>query len=71
MSSSSTPVLARMDERVGELRSRFADFVRVFVKSERFTGPSWYFHRKTLETLLGHAPRSFDAFVGEMVAPRS
>jgi uncharacterized protein YbjT (DUF2867 family) len=26
---------------------------------------------KTLETLLGHAPRSFDTFVGEMVAPRS
>ena len=25
----------------------------------------------TLGTLLGHAPRSFDAFVGEMVAPRS
>jgi hypothetical protein len=26
---------------------------------------------KTLEALLGHAPRTFDAFVGEMVAPRS
>jgi uncharacterized protein YbjT (DUF2867 family) len=25
---------------------------------------------KTLETLLGHAPRRFDAFVGEMVASR-
>lgn len=26
---------------------------------------------RTLETLLGHAPRTFDAFVREMVAPRS
>lgn len=26
---------------------------------------------KTLEALLGHAPRSFDTFVGEMFAPRS
>jgi hypothetical protein len=43
-----------MDERVGELRVRFADFVRVFVKSERFTGPSWYFHRKALARRAAH-----------------
>ena len=42
---SSTAVLQRMDQRVGKLTDRFDEYVRVFGTSERFTGPSGYFHR--------------------------
>ena len=51
---SSSRVLTRMDTRVGELRAGFEGFVRTFVNSERFTGPSWYFHRKTLRIRAEH-----------------
>jgi hypothetical protein len=37
-----------MDHRVRKLADGFDDYVRVFGASERFTGPSGYFHRKTL-----------------------
>jgi hypothetical protein len=45
---SSKTVLERMDQGVGELISGFEGYVKVFSESERFTGPSGYFHRKTL-----------------------
>lgn len=37
-----------MDKRVSELLAGFEGFVRMFGASERFTGPSWYFHRQAL-----------------------
>ncbi len=52
--ASSQAVLARMDERVAELSTGFENFVRVFAESERFTGPSWYFHWKTLRRRAEH-----------------
>jgi hypothetical protein len=45
---SSKAVLERMDQRARKLADVFDDYVRVFGTSERFTGPSGYFHRKTL-----------------------
>ena len=45
---SSTAVLERMDQRAKRLADGFDEYVRVFGTSERFTGPSGYFHRKTL-----------------------
>lgn len=52
--ASSTAVLRRMDERVGKLTERFDEYVRVFGTSERFTGPSGYFHRKALALRAQH-----------------
>lgn len=43
-----------MNERIGELGTGFENYARVFAKSERFTGPSWYFHRKTLRRRAEH-----------------
>jgi hypothetical protein len=43
-----------MDQRVAELRAGLPGFVSVFAKSERFTGPSWYFHRKALARRAQH-----------------
>jgi hypothetical protein len=51
---SSTAVLKRMDQRVGKLTDRFDEYVRVFGASERFTGPSGYFHRKALALRAQH-----------------
>ena len=51
---SSTVVLERMDQRVAKLADGFDEYVRVFGKSERFTGPSGYFHRKTLAQRAQH-----------------
>lgn len=51
---SSTAVLKRMDQRVGKLTDRFDEYVRVFGTSERFTGPSGYFHRKALALRAQH-----------------
>jgi len=47
-------VLARMDDRVSQLTKGFERYVRAFTKSERFTGPSGYFHRKALALRAGH-----------------
>ena len=47
-------VVSRMDERVGELISGFAAHLALFNASEPFAGPSWYFHRKTLDFRAGH-----------------
>lgn len=44
-----------MDVRISELDSGFRRFVDVFGRSERFSGPSWYFHRQTLNRRAGHA----------------
>jgi hypothetical protein len=41
-------VIERMDQRVEKLVNGFEDYVRVFMESERFPGPSAYFYRKTL-----------------------
>jgi hypothetical protein len=51
---SSRAVLERMDQRVAKLTDGFDGYVRVFGKSERFTGPSGYFHRKTLARRAQH-----------------
>ncbi len=51
---SSKAVLERMDQRVEKLEEGFDEYVRVFGKSERFTGPSGYFHRKTLALRAHH-----------------
>ena len=51
---SSKVVLKRMDQRVAELGSGFESYVRAFGEGERFTGPSGYFHRKTLALRAQH-----------------
>jgi hypothetical protein len=45
---SGTRVVARMEKRIAELAANFDACLQTFVKTERFTGPSWYFHQKTL-----------------------
>jgi hypothetical protein len=44
----------RMTERVGELIERFDDYVNLFNQKDLFTGPSVYFHNKTLDVLHQH-----------------
>ena len=46
--------LQRMDKRVDELIRGFSGFVHTFNKRERFTGPTVYFHCRTLERLQAH-----------------
>jgi hypothetical protein len=48
---SSYKVISRMDERVRELSENFQHFVSVFENSEKFSGPSLYFHKKSLACL--------------------
>ena len=43
--------LRRMEKRVEELIDNFGYYVDVFNQSHQFTGPSVYFHIKTLEKL--------------------
>ena len=43
-----------MDKRIADLRIGFEGYVRLFGASERFTGPSWYLHRKTLAIRAQH-----------------
>lgn len=38
----------RMDGRVGQLVSGFDEYIEFFDKSNLFTGPSWYFHLRTM-----------------------
>ena len=73
---SSKTVLDRMDQRISEMDAGFRRFVETFARSERFSGPSWYFHRKTLhrrathgaiESLLGD-DTFFDALYATLTA---
>jgi hypothetical protein len=48
---SSYKVVSRMNERVRELSDNFQHFVSVFQTSEKFSGPSLYFHKKSLACL--------------------
>jgi hypothetical protein len=43
-----------MNARVAELGAGFENFVGVLTRSERFTGPSWYFHRRTVRRRAEH-----------------
>jgi hypothetical protein len=52
-----------MDQRVSELDAGFRRFVDVFGRSERFSGPSWYFHRQTLEQRSKH--ESIESLLGD------
>jgi hypothetical protein len=69
---SSSKVLGRMDRRVAELASGFEKSVRRFGASGRFTGPSWYFHRRTLDRRSKHrsmaSPLADDAFFDALYA---
>lgn len=51
---SSAKVLHRMDTRLAELSSSFVHFVSVFAESEKFSGPSLYFHHRTIDCLRRH-----------------
>ena len=51
---SSANVLSRMDTRLAELSANLNHFVSVFEASEKFSGPSLYFHHKTLNCLRSH-----------------
>lgn len=55
---SSDKVVSRIAVRVNELASDFDKYVKVFAESNRFTGPSWYFHNRTIE--LTTKTRSLD-----------
>ena len=46
--------LRRMQERVDRLIADFGRYVEAFDKANPFTGPSWYFHHKTLAVLRQH-----------------
>jgi hypothetical protein len=48
---SSEKVMLRMDLRVADLSANLEHFVGVFDEAERFSGPSLYFHLKTLGCL--------------------
>src|ERR1700688_2415168 len=41
----------RMENRVGELIKDFAKFVNIFEEKDLFTGPSRYFHLRTIQRL--------------------
>ena len=43
--------IKRMENRIGRLIEGFEDYVELFNQSDLFTGPSVYFHYKTLEKL--------------------
>jgi hypothetical protein len=47
-----------MDSRVTELSANFGHFIGVFAEAERFSGPSLYFHSKTLNCLRGYRTAS-------------
>jgi hypothetical protein len=55
-----TETVQRMDQRVQELIADFGHFVEVFDRARRFSGPSLYFHYRTLERLLNY-PSATDA----------
>lgn len=65
-----------MDRRASEMSADFERFVHVFTDSERFSGPSWYFHRKTLRRRAEHHTASsllqddlfFDALYATLTA---
>ena len=38
-----------IERRIDELCSHFVDYVSEFEESDRFAGPSLYFHQKTIE----------------------
>lgn len=44
-----------MDQRVAELIAGFTGFVQSFDDAQLFTGPSVYFHQRTIERLRAHA----------------
>lgn len=48
---SSDKVIFRMDSRLADLSANLEHFVGVFEEAERFSGPSLYFHLKTLGCL--------------------
>jgi len=64
--------LKRMDERVDELINGFSSFVKTFKERERFSGPSVYFHYRTLERLKAHGSAAealrHDAFIESLYA---
>jgi hypothetical protein len=51
-------VLQRMENRVGQLITGFRSYVESFERSRLFTGPSLYFHLRTLERLKQHSAPS-------------
>jgi len=48
---SHSSTLLKMDNRVDGLCSGFSDYIAVFDKAHLFSGPSWYFHLRTMEHL--------------------
>lgn len=48
---SSEKVILRMDSRLADLSANLENFVGVFAEAEKFSGPSLYFHLKTLKYL--------------------
>lgn len=57
---STAKVIKRMDQRVEELSSDIPHWLHAFNSAEKFSGPSLYFHLRTLECLRSH-PSSVDA----------
>lgn len=45
---------SRMQQRVESLSSRFTYYINRFDEQQRFSGPSWYFHFRTLDRLNKH-----------------
>jgi len=61
---SSVNVIRRMDIRVTELSNDLVRFARVFEEAETFSGPSLYFHLRTLDCLRHHKS-SADALLSD------
>jgi hypothetical protein len=64
--------IKRMDQLVKELIADFGHFVEVFDEARRFSGPSLYFHYRTLERLREHRSASDalrdDSFIESLYA---
>jgi len=57
--------ISRMQKRVESLIEHFDEYVEVFNQRNLFTGPSVYFHNKTLEILRSHKKPS-DALLDDL-----
>lgn len=46
--------ITRLGQRIGALQARFAESLEAFERAKLFSGPSVYFHKRTLEHLRNH-----------------
>jgi len=64
---SKATVTARMDQRTEDLSRDLPRWLRAFDAAAKFSGPSLYFHLRTLDCLRRYPPRRRRAAVGRAV----